>query len=413
MRSLLGRPLVLPWALALAFAALLLFVGSRDVFWMGDFYDEVYPGYEALMNGDSGRFLDLLPGYSGFTVVVGGPAALLTGLLGGVETMVYRLTAAPGLLGLAALGVAVSGPARAAGNRYWPVFLLVGAGGALALSTLEYGHPEDLLATSCAVGAVLAARANRIGWASTLVVLAVVAKQWAVLAILPTAMAAPRGGLRIAAAGVIGTALLLALQTQLGGGAHGAITSTGQLFHARQLFWPLHIPGTPEFIAAGEGIMMGPAWLAPLTRPLIVGSGFAVAVAWWLRSGPERNRDDVLGVLALAFLLRCILDPWNLVYYHLPLVVSLAAWESRRGRDLPVLAVAVNAACWLTFVIYDARTGYGPYFAYLAWSVPLAIGLGVALLHPAARLDPAPAGAGRHAGTRLTGPTAARRAGSA
>ena len=391
MRSLLGRPSVLPWALALAFATVVLFAGSRDVFWMGDFYLEVYPAYQRLMGGHVGGFFDHLPGYSGFTVLVGAPAALVTGVLGGIETMVYRLTAAPGLVALAAVGVAVAGPVRAAGNRYWPVFLLTAGGGALALSTLEYGHPEDLLATGCAVGAVLAARGGRTGWASFLVVLAVVAKQWAVLAILPAAMAAPRGGLRIGAAGLIGTGMLLGLQTQLGGAVHGTITNTGLLFHPHQVFWPFGIPATPEFIAGGHGTTMGPAWLAPLTRPLIVGSGVLLAAAWWVRSGPERNRDDVLGVLALAFLLRCMLDPWDLVYYHLPLAVTLAAWEARRGRNLPVLSVVVTAACWLTFVIYDARTGYGPYLAYLAWTVPLAIGLGVALLRPAARRRPAPA----------------------
>jgi hypothetical protein len=129
---------------------------------------------------------------------------------------------------------------------------------------------------------------------------------------------------------------------------------------------------------------MGPAWLGSLTRPLIVGSGIALALLWWLRSGLERNRDDVLGVLALAFLLRCMLDPWDLVYYHLPLIVSLAAWEARRGRNVPALAVMATAACWLTFVVYDARSGYGPYLAYLAWTAPLAVGLAVTLLRPRA-----------------------------
>jgi Glycosyltransferase family 87 len=304
---------------------------------------------------------------------------------------VFRLTAAPGLLALAALGVAVAGPVRAAGNKAWPVFLLAAAGGVLAYRTLLDGHPEDLLATACAVGAVLAARGGRTGWASVLIVVAVVAKQWAVLAILPAAMAAPRGGWRIAAAGAVGTVVLLALQTQAGGPNHAAITSTGLLFHPHQVFWPFGVPATPDFVAGGHGTTMGPAWLAPLTRPLIVGSGIVLAIAWWLRSGPKRNRDDVLGVLALAFLLRCMLDPWDLVYYHLPLVVALAAWEARRGRELPVLSVVVSAACWLTFVIYDARTGYGPYVAYLAWTVPLAIGLAVALLHPAAERRTAPA----------------------
>jgi hypothetical protein len=393
VRSLYRRPSALPWALALAFATVLLFAGSRDVFWTGDFYLEVYPAYERLMDGDVEGFLDRLPGYSGFAVLVGAPASLVTGALGGVETTVYRLTAVPGLLALAALGVAVAGPVRAAGNRAWPVFLLAAAGGALAFQTLIYGHPEDLLASACAVGAVLAARDGRIGWASVLIVLAVVAKQWAVLAILPAAMAAPRGGWRIAAAGATGTVVLLALQTQVGGPVHQTITNTGLLFHPHQVFWPFGIPATPEFIAGGHGTTMGPEWLAPVTRPLIVGSGIAVAGAWWLRSGSERNRDDALGVLALAFLLRCMLDPWDLVYYHLPLVVALAAWEARRGRDLPVLSVVVTAACWITFVIYDARSGYGPYLAYLAWTVPLAAGLALALLRPAAaRRSTAPAG---------------------
>jgi hypothetical protein len=119
---------------------------------------EAFPAYEALMHGEIGAFFDRLPGYSGFVTVVGGPAALLTASLGGTETMVFRLTAIPGLLGLAALGVTLAGPVRAAGNRRWPLFLLVGGGGAVALTTLRYGHPEDLLATAAAVGAVLAAR---------------------------------------------------------------------------------------------------------------------------------------------------------------------------------------------------------------------------------------------------------------
>jgi hypothetical protein len=389
MRSLLGRHLAMPWALALAFAAIAGFGASRDVFWTGDFYLEAYPAYEALMAGDLGGFVDRLPGYSGFTVTVGAPAALLTGALGGAETMAYRFSAVPGLLALAALGVAVAGPLRAAGNRAWPIFLLAAAGGGLTYQTLLYGHPEDLLATACAVGAVLAARAGMSWRAAALLVVAIVAKQWAVLAILPAAMAAPRHGLRIAAAGVVATAALLGIQLQpSASGGHAAITTTGLLFHPHQLFWPFGVPATPDFIEAGHGTRMGPGWLAPLVRPLIIGAGVAVAALWWLRSGPQRNRDDVLAVLALAMLLRCMLDPWNLVYYHLPLVVALAAWEARRGRDLPVLSVCVTAACWLSFVIYDAREGYGPYVLYLAWTIPLAVGLAVALLGRAPQRRP-------------------------
>ena len=56
------------------------------------------------------------------------------------------------------------------------------------------------------------------------------------------------------------------------------------------------------------------------------------------------RRDDALALLALALLLRCALDPWNLVYYHLPCALALVAWETRRGRPYPVLALGLSAA---------------------------------------------------------------------
>ena len=400
MRAFAKHPSARPWALALVFAAAVLFAGSRDVYWTGDFYLEVYPSYEALMAGNVDRFFDRLPTYSGFVAVVGAPMALLTGALGGAETMVFRLTALPGLVALAALGVALTVPLRASGNRAWPLFLALGAGGALTLETLRYGHPEDLLATACAVGSVLAARRGRVTFASILIVAAIVAKQWAVLAILPAALAAPRGGLRIGVAGVVGAAALVLVQTQFAGIAHSGLTSTGQLFHPHQIWWPFGVPATPEFIEAGHGTRMGPEWLAPLIRPMIIGVGFMVTAAWWLRSGARRELDDLFAVLALVFLLRCMIDPWNLVYYHLPFVVSLLAWEARRGRSLPVLSLLATAATWLTFVVYDARSGYGPMIAYLAWAIPFAAGLAFTLLRPRAA-EPAPEGSA--VGERLDG----------
>jgi hypothetical protein len=224
-----------------------------------------------------------------------------------------------------------------------------------------------------------------------LLVVAVLAKQWAVLAILPTAFAAPRGALRIIAAGVTATLVALALPTFLTRTGGAPVTSTGLLFHPHQIWWPFGVPATPEYMKAGHGTRMGPEWLQPLTRPLIVGGGAALALLWRRLAGAERNRDDALGVLALALLLRCMLDPWDLVYYHLPLIVALAAWESRRARELPVLAVVASACAWLTFVVYDARSGYGPYVAYLAWTVPLAIGLAMRLLRGRQRVERMPA----------------------
>ena len=82
----------------------------------------------------------------------------------------------------------------------------------------------------------------------------------------PVALAAPRGGLRIAAIGAGATLLLIGAQTQLGGGAHGGIASTGLLFHPHQLFWPLGVPATPEFIAGRPRHDDGPG-VAPAAHP--------------------------------------------------------------------------------------------------------------------------------------------------
>ena len=148
---------------------------------------------------------------------------------------------------------------------------------------------------------------------------------------------------------------------------------------------------------------MCPPWLAPLTRPLIVGLGIVLAVAWWLRGGASRNRDDALLVLALALLLRCMLDPWDLVYYRLPLVVALAGLGGPARPRAAGPGGPRHGGLLAEFQIYDARTGMGPYVAYLAWTLPLAAGLGLALFRPvAARRPPAAGGARRRVRRGLT-----------
>lgn len=378
------RPLPL-WPAALALAALLLALGARDPFWSGDYMAEAWPAYHALQAGDLAGFRAHLPGYAAFAGVIGAPAALLAGALGGQETMVFRLTALPGALALAALAVHLAQHARSGGARGWPLALGLVAAGPIAEQALAYGHPEDLLAAAGAVGGVLLARHGRLGLAAALLVVAVGAKQWAVLAILPAALAAPRHPVRLLLLAGGGTVALLGALHLLSPGLTAMAATTGALFHPHQVWWPLGVPATAAFSAAGHGERMGPAWLSPVTHPLIIGLALPLAAAHWLRAkrgarAPRaRTRDDALALLALLFLLRCALDPWNLVYYHLPLVLALAAWEVRRGRPYPVLALSVTVAAWLSFVTYAAHGGNGPFLAYFAWVTPLAALLAVEL----------------------------------
>ena len=43
-------------------------------------------------------------------------------------------------------------------------------------------------------------------------------------------------------------------------------------------------------------------------------------------------------LLMLVLLLRCMLDPWDISYYALPILIALIAWESISYVRPPVLA---------------------------------------------------------------------------
>jgi hypothetical protein len=78
-----------------------------------------------------------------------------------------------------------------------------------------------------------------------------------------------------------------------------------------------------------------------------------------------------LALLALAFLVRCLLDPNDHVYYHVPFLIALLAWEART-RDAPVLALLATGLLWLVFHTVSGVAGLSIQFAaYLAVTLPL------------------------------------------
>jgi hypothetical protein len=90
-----------------------------------------------------------------------------------------------------------------------------------------------------------------------------------------------------------------------------------------------------------------------------------------------------LGLLALLFLLRCLLDPVDNVYYHLPFLLSLMAWEGLVRRGLPLVSILSSATIYYT--IYKA--GWTDDLAlrnafYLAATLPVAVSLAVRLYVP-------------------------------
>ncbi len=104
-------------------------------------------------------------------------------------------------------------------------------------------------------------------------------------------------------------------------------------------------PSDPEWAAAGHGDITSPAWLAPIPHPLIVALALPLSLAWWWRAGHDRPREDALALFALLALERCLLDPWNMGYYHLPLVLALVAWETEKRRPPVIALVGDRRAC--------------------------------------------------------------------
>jgi hypothetical protein len=72
-------------------------------------------------------------------------------------------------------------------------------------------------------------------------------------------------------------------------------------------------------------------------------------------------------------LLRCILDPQDLFYYHLPFVLALAAWEAHTRRRAPWLSVSSLVGLYVVFNVVgaaDAHT-WADFAGYLAVTLPL------------------------------------------
>jgi hypothetical protein len=337
-----------------------------------DFHVEGWRAYAPLLAGDLRAFWSAVPGYAGFAVLVGAPSALLADALSLGESGAFVLTALPGAGLLAFIAAMLGARSRAGGARGWWLVVALGTGGPIAWWALHYGHPEDLLAAAAAVLAVWAAIEGRPTAACCLIALAILAKQWAVLAVLPAAAVAPRGSVRIVVIGGAVAIFVTAAALLLHPTAGAALLETGAKFHTRQLWWPLGDPNPGGVPGILDGERLGPSWLASLAHPLIAALGLPLTALWlWRRPAAVRDREDVWILLALLFLLRCVLDPWNVPYYHLPLILALLAWEVRQGRRWPLATVLVTGMVTLTFFGWEFSQGIGPYLLYMAWALTL------------------------------------------
>jgi hypothetical protein len=380
-----------------ALCVFLAAAGSATMAWLAlygfawnDYEIEAQPAFSALTHGHLLDFLRLAPAYGG-SLVERAPFALVPGLWGGGELAVYRLVALPCLLAAAALGVWLVAQMRVAERpTLWRAVVLgVCVANPLTLSTLELGHPEELLGGALCLAAVLLAARDRPLWAGVLLGLAIANKEWALLAVGPVLLALPsRRALCMLSAGAV-TAIILAPLALVGSSGfiastRGAAAPPSTIFQPWQAFWFLGHHGPVVhglFGVVKPGYRTAPAWVGTISHPLIIALAAPLTALLWRR---EHRRSDALLLLALLLLLRCLLDTWDTAYYLLPFVLALLAWESLGDqRRPPVLALSSTVLAWVSFqwlplhVSADAQAIF-----FLAWSLPLAGVLGLWLYRP-------------------------------
>ena len=296
-----------------------------------NFYQESWPAYAALAHGHVLGFVRLGPAYVG-SLVLRVPFALLPALEGGGWQAVYVASAIPCMIAVAGLCVWLAAQPRQDGGTSWARRVLPIACCILnwaVVAALLGGHPEEILGATFCIGAVVLAVNARPGLAGLLVGLAVVNKSWAVVAV-PVVLAVMPGGRRrglLVAAATVGALLVpvLALRSHgFSGAATGA--QVGTIFNPPQLLWWFG----------------SRSWIVQQARPVIVLVAIACAGLWWARRPHSRSgkgsMQDALLLLALVLLLRAALDPWNNLYYHVPFLLALVAFEMRSGR-MPVMTV--------------------------------------------------------------------------
>ncbi|MFL5895867.1 MAG: glycosyltransferase 87 family protein [Thermoleophilaceae bacterium] len=308
---------------------------------------------------------------------------------GGDRVERYRAGLIPCLLLLAALGAALAFDAGRRGRGWW-FQILVAVGlvvNPITLAAVHLGHPEEIVAAALLSGSVLMARRRRVVGSGVAAGLAVATKAWA-LAGIPVvffALAGTRARRTFAIAAIV-AALPIGLiaagaPARFRGNLHefGRLGAAPGTVSVTNVWWPVAdaVPFDAPlgFDAAGR-LVTRPASGYQLSKPVarlahgaVLLAGLLVALAWRRRpAGP----DTVLLALALALLIRCVLDPGTVSYYHTPFLVALVAYEAGARRRLPWLSLIVVATFeLLTRVFAPAQDRAIFNAAYLVWALGL------------------------------------------
>jgi hypothetical protein len=412
--------LITSGGLATALGVLVAVAGSVVVAFssetVGDYGIQVAPAVNALAEGRVADFFQLQPVYGSFSALVRAPLTAVALQFDAGSLLIYRLGALVCLLPLGLVGFRL---ASRMAEREQSAVLCVAACALTVMNpatfaAVENGHPEDLLAAALVIAAVLAAIDRRGVRTGILLGLALVTKQWAALAVLPVLLvSAAAGRVRVALTAltvVAALALPLAVASPERYSSNLRATQGSTEITSRySVWWPLSSVRKEVVRVGNEARSVVRHRLSPLLtgagRPLVVALS-VVLVFLYARRSNHRAPEDVFALLALILLLRCILDPLNNFYYHVPFLLSLVAWEALRRSGLPVVSVLTGAALWASFndpLLAHAALNNA---FYLSWGLSAAVWLACSLYAPdRVRATVPPPGAGGPFAVRTGSPT--------
>jgi hypothetical protein len=370
---------VLPVLAALVAAALVVALANPP---MGDYsdahdgnLDNAAPALGALIDGDVGRAIDVQPIMGPVSLVLRWPFAAAGNALGGRQ-LEYAFGAAACLwvLALFAGWLAVRTQRVSRERLAGPVVALVLVANPATLAALSSGHPEEIVAATLATAAVIAAGRDRVALTGVLLALAVATKPWAALAGPVALLVLARGYTRTIVIGAVLAASLLGPMAALNperAKAGADVLREWKRVNPASIWWPLaeqrpvsHVSGLPD-------VAVMPAGLTRSAGQLAVGLlTLGLSLAYARRRRPVELTDG-LALLAGIMLARGVLDPFNLLYYAVPFVVALVAWETLARRGIPVISIAASLALWATLG-NPAENRDLTCVLYLAWSLPLA-----------------------------------------
>jgi hypothetical protein len=219
--------------------------------------------------------------------------------------------------------------------------------------------------------------------------------QWALLAAGPMLLAAPGPARRTAAIWAAATALLVFAPLAIGDlPRFRDATSEAASPHANatptNVWWPLADPAPDANLDPGADRRRPPRAVRAASHWLVLLLALGGSLAVYARAR-EPGLEVALGLVALIFLLRCLLDPYTFSYHHWPFLVALASYEVIGRRRFPLLALTAGALLW--YMSYHLSLRHDPaglLHLYLAWTIPFAGGLLWLTVRAARWGDPGP-----------------------